>query len=506
MERYVIHEYLKVYILIRDYERYYKQDTCQGTRIYCPSADNSRCVISVTASSSEWMIIKANQADYIDTFNYSCLYDHVNRGGYNYCSRSTILLDAIEINTLGIVVDDYAYQPSPVIVYGEKLTNIGSFVFKCLSDCDRLVTLPFRERNIIIDNAHILCDDCYDVVKKTNADMDLLIKESFSMTCVDGRGCTGDFKISLLDSSTAFVDCTEYGTCFGNFDFIGTNANQVTMRCSGDSNTCQYGRFTFTNIDEINMHCSNAYACDQSKITVTDSAGDVTIHCGADQACRNVTVQAISADTLTLNCNGERSCSYGNIYCPSHQSDACNIDCASSKEYNCYWMNIYSATDYVYEYLNLECGYNPPEGSPGSENCNEWRYGFNNYPCDQSCEYLDVGCIPDTPSPIIRLYNPTSTEVYHDYGLNVTRCEKGLVGKYCCPWERDISLTSVPPTPQPASPASPVSPPAFTPAALIPAITKTRSPTTWYQSNGCLMTSGCLFLSILSLIVSFSLS
>ena len=417
--------------------------------VKCPSTDNSSCIIRCEGSyTCMYMIIEANQANYIDQFSLWCgKREGVGGQQYDVCDYGWILLDAINIIDFNIFMYDYN-DGNVNIDYGSSITNINSFNYQCISSCADLSVFPFKENGITITDADIVCNNC-----GPNSYFNFLIKNSLSMDCSgkDSIACTGDYYISLLSDkadgvtitcsdTTNTYDFYSIGSCTGYFDIStitdsNSNDNNVSIEC-GYRGACGSGVFNFTNMNTINMDCYELTSCIRT------------------------TIVADTSSQLNLICNETSACKESNVYCPSGDENVCNIDCYLFGHYSvCGEMKIYSQNDYVYEYLNLECAFDP------NIDCDDV---FNLIFCYEPCGDIMIGC--ETT------FEEYSTGIYYDYDLNTSRCSTGL-SQYCCPWERDTytgAPTSISDRDNTLSPA--------TPPGASPASTPT-APTRWSWSD-----------------------
>ena len=110
-------------------------------------------------------------------------------------------------------------------------------------------------------------------------------------------------------------------------------------------------------------------------------------------ACYHAIFNATESSLVNVLCNGQRSCYYGDIWCPSYAEEVCNFEC--NGRYACYHADIFASMFLESNFTSLDCS--------------------SDY---NSCSYAYIKC------------GKHNTRLNHNTNTDSFTCSNG----YCCPY------------------------------------------------------------------------
>eukprot|EP01084_Bolivina_argentea_P320567 556226_1 len=383
----------------------------------------------------------------------------MNIGAINY--NSTLNKYICEENYNGCC--PIQYKSGSLFDSGDMQYNNMEYLFICdgiINDCkSSIINLTNIDAYVTINcTSYSSCEDM--VIYGPQGVNTKLIVYCYGFQSCKGSYIDGRYTLTTEIYCNGNEACSLQHVLYPNIDYqTNFNSNVLTglYKCNSGANACAHSIINANGITNMTIDCTGIDSTNENDAKCLEIYGSirnsqqVNIYCGSNNdcqdsywelkqgttalfncsginSCRQIKVYGFDAESLSFNCVGYASCLFGSFQCPSINEQICNFECRN--DFSCYGIHIYSAKNWVLQYLNINCN-----DQTGDDICTgpieilcpfdvnspqiEWGYNINcsnnNYCCqskqnqdkNNNIECCPFGTLSPTLSPTGLSLTPT---------------------------------------------------------------------------------------------------
>eukprot|EP01084_Bolivina_argentea_P020788 38621_1 len=268
--------------------------TCDGSTIYCPTGNNTSCIITcgpIGGGSCQYLDIQRDGNNIMNEFSLTCSQPSsgpIIREYNGYCYKVNVDLKATLIKSLSI---DCVGEQSCRLMELNGLQNVASitdFSITCGQEACQDISLDLHVP--LIQDLSIKCTGSYSC-NYLSMLLSSMITNQFNLIC-SNYGCNDmNLTISSTTIPSLLLDCSDHG-------------------CGGHIGVLDITTITSVSIDTLFMKCDG---CSGMKLVADNSiVKDLTMNC-VQYGCSGINIDTQISNSALINCSIIDSCNSGMI-------------------------------------------------------------------------------------------------------------------------------------------------------------------------------------------------